>query len=1394
MVRPEDSVASALRSAWRELLRAVEILTLRLMSRIAAHLERQPQKKMASPRVRDNEESDEDYAEKAALLARPLEASPPLWERPEVCRLGTLAARFTATCQGDARGSPCDWRSSTWARSLRGYWGFELYETPDAALAAAEAEAPCGSSIEVPGAWQLQKAGSADKPIYTNIQYPIPVSDPPKMPARNPTAVYSKTFQVPEAVCRGERRVIVHVGAADNCAFCRAGGRWLAFWKDSRLPAEIDATDACSPDGKLEIRFVVLRWSDGAYLEDQDAWKLSGLIRDVYALFPPVVAGIFDVSWISNGDQLAVEVELWRASADEVEVEVRVEECGELPVRSCTHTQISDASRAVSTATSRPSGSLVRCAFRRKWKPWSAEAPYLYVVRALLRINGVLAQCEAVYFGHRRLDVVDGVLRLNSKRLVVAGANRHETCPRRGGPTVSWEDAERDVEILRRGNFNVVRTSHYPPSPAFLAACDRGGLCVVDEANIETHGMTPHPGTLADHPRWRQAFCSRLSRMIRRDRCHPSVLAWSLGNESGYGAWHRELFALARASDDRLVVYEPATWSADAPTDILCPMYARVDECRELLEERPGVPLVLSEYAHAMGNSCGGLDVYWRAFNDPAYPSFQGGCIWDMVDQGLWLDREGGFWAYGGDFGELPTDGTFCINGLLLPNREPKPTWHEAVAAQRPFGDLVVCGKADATVDVAVSRPRLDDLDFSWRVELDGVRVDGEQDALVLNRLAKSPADEALDVYEPFVLRCRLPARRPRPDEECWLTVTARLARDAPWAPKGFALGEAQLDLSDLVRGSSSSVSEEEEEENHHQAGTPERAKNARRLRVEVDEATGLPRRILVDGRDALAGAEISSNPPSGASDDVPVFLDALLAESEVGYGEVGLRGRLGYEGKRVVVAGRAYGRALSAHANSRLVIDLSEGALRAASGENVVGLSRLSLAAALNDDAAKSFPLVFKIVVVRDGRCLWSNEGTPLAMPGQIQTVDIDASNLLGATTVELIVESRWGPVDLAHAVWLDPVVWCSRAPADEVGLAYRYATGPVRLCFERAPTDNDRGGYLYAWRAAGLDEPLVLEDARRDGRGALLTLRPRRLDTALLKLHAILDDWFSADAPPAWESRLAPKLRHYAHAYAAANRLAHVDVDGGARIWRPATNACTTHPVGRSISAAQVRTPMEDDEIDEEDSSSSSSSSGAALTVTCRVETLVHDAGFCVQVSRLTFVSSGRSKCCWPSTLPRIGLALRVAPDFGPCAWLGRGPYETYPDRKLAGRVGRFEVRDVDDLYTEYVRPSTCANRTDTRRLDLGSLRIDRPGHFFDFALTRHSSSELAQARHQHELLPDPAAFHLNLDAMLMGVGGDDSWTASVHGAYLVRPPTSENPFAFEFRFTVGCDENND
>ena len=424
---------------------------------------------------------------------------------------------------------------------------------------------------------------------------------------------------------------------------------------------------------------MVLRWCDGSYLEDQDMWRLSGLFRDVTLLHKPD-SHLSDIRITPDLDAS------YRDGRLHIEVQVAANEPG-LQVRST----LFSAEEALLSCT-RPLGTDIidergRYADRVHidWsiatpRQWSAELPNLYRLTVeLLDAAGQLLEVEAHDVGFRKVEIRDDLLCLNGQPLLIRGVNRHEFDPELG-QVMTHERMLQDIRLLKQNNFNAVRTSHYPNHPEFYRLCDRLGLYLVDEANIETHGMEPM-NRLTDDPLWLPAISERVSRMVQRDRNHPCIILWSLGNESGYGAAHDAMYQwLKRQDPSRPVQYEGGGANT-AATDIVCPMYARVDEDQAFpavpkwnLKKWIGLPgetrpLILCEYAHAMGNSLGGFAHYWQAFR--GHPRLQGGFVWDWVDQELSRrDADGQhWWAYGGDFGDTPNDRQFCLNGLVFPDR-----------------------------------------------------------------------------------------------------------------------------------------------------------------------------------------------------------------------------------------------------------------------------------------------------------------------------------------------------------------------------------------------------------------------------------------------------------------------------------------------------------------------------------------------------------------------------------------------------------------------------------------------------------------------------------------------------------------------------------------------------
>lgn len=576
--------------------------------------------------------------------------------------------------------------------SLDGTWLFSLFDSPDAVPDTWPEHFTPESRIIVPGNWQTQ---GFDKPIYTNVQYPF-AADPPRVPDNNPTGCYSRTFELDDNWCTGQHTRIVFEGV-DSAFYLWCNGEWIGYSQDSRLPAEFDISQHLR-QGANRIDVMVLRLCDGSYLEDQDMWNLSGIYRSVYLLQKPA-KHITDARLTAglNGAYTdgVLEYEIRTASADRnCSIEIKV---WDVDRQTCLAAIERKPGTDWIDEMGRYKDRIVGTLDVGAVQPWSAEQPTLYRTTITLKNEqGQPIETEASSIGFRNVEIIDGRLCINGKPLLVRGVNKHEHHPETGH-TESLDQVEADIRLMKAHHFNAIRCSHYPHQTGFYDLCDRLGMYVVDEANIETHGLSPM-SLLSDDPDWLAAYMARMTRMVARDFNHPSVIIWSLGNESGIGENHTAMYAWTRRTDPSRPVQYEGGGSRTHVTDIICPMYARVAEDMRSPYEEPKYsllnlaareednrPVILCEYAHAMGNSLGGFDRYWQAFR--AHPRLQGGFIWDWVDQGLALAGKSPRqqWAYGGDFLDEINDRQFCINGLVFPDRTPHPALLEAGRVQQPL-------------------------------------------------------------------------------------------------------------------------------------------------------------------------------------------------------------------------------------------------------------------------------------------------------------------------------------------------------------------------------------------------------------------------------------------------------------------------------------------------------------------------------------------------------------------------------------------------------------------------------------------------------------------------------------------------------------------------------------
>jgi beta-galactosidase len=649
---------------------------------------------------------------------------------------------------------PRAWYASSDARSLslNGTWRFRLSDTADAhddSFAEEGYEAGDWAEITVPGHWVLQGHGS---PVYTNHLYPFPV-DPPRVPTENPTGDHLRVFDLPEDwPDLSDGGAVLRFDGVESCARIWLNGTDLGEFKGSRLPHEFAVGHLLRTAGNvLAVR--VHQWSAGSYLEDQDQWWLPGIFRDVTLLHRPA------------GSALDFFV---HASYD------HRDGSGTLRVDSDVDGRVTVPGLGIDVATGEPVTVPV--------EPWSAETPRLY--------DGVLAtegERIPLRIGFRTVELSDGLIKVNGTAVLFKGVNRHEWHPERGR-ALDLETMREDVLLMKRHNINAVRTSHYPPHPAFLDLCDEYGLWVIDECDLETHGFTEQGwrDNPVDDDRWTPALLDRAARMVERDKNHPSVVIWSLGNEAGTG---RGLTAMADwihgRDTSRLVHYEGDLTCRD--TDVYSRMYADHAEVERIgrgldggAHKRRELPFILCEYGHAMGNGPGGLADYQRLFE--AHDRLQGGFVWEWIDHGIAHPELG--YAYGGDFGEELHDGNFVCDGLLFPDRQPSPGLVEykkviepvALTGDGTDGTVRVTSKYDFT--------DLSALAFSWSYQVDGETL--ESGALSVPALAPG---ESADVKLPE------PPPGALAGEAHW-TVRAVLAADTPWAPRGHLVAWGQIPVS----------------------------------------------------------------------------------------------------------------------------------------------------------------------------------------------------------------------------------------------------------------------------------------------------------------------------------------------------------------------------------------------------------------------------------------------------------------------------------------------------------------------------------------------------------------------------------------------------------------------
>lgn len=652
--------------------------------------------------------------------------------------------------------------------SLNGEWKFSGYESPERAPEnwwSAETE----RCMPVPGNWELNGFG---KPGYVNIKYPFPY-DPPFVPHLNPTGIYRRTF---EASLRPGWRWMLNLEGVDSCCYIRINGQFLGYTQGTHNSSEFDATSLLR-EGTNELALMVLKYCDGSYLEDQDKWRMSGIIRDVFFLIRPeksicsyrITAGADGMLTVSWPDATSADLELLSPEGERL---AEAKDCHGAWSFQVEHV-----------------------------KTWSAEKPVLYSM--IIRTE---EEWIGERIGFRTVEIRNGIFLVNGQPVKLRGVNRHESDPVTGA-AITREQALRDLYLMKSHNINTIRTSHYPPAPEFLHMCDEIGFYVIDEADNESHGCVEASLTvdnhfdysgiavLANRPDYEAAVLDRIAHMVERDLNRTSVLFWSMGNESGYSVAFEHAIRWVQGRDrTRLIHYESTHLLSGAPMPnnssdtlpVFSVMYPSMEAIDRYLANRLETrPYFMCEYAHAMGNGPGGLEAYWsRIYREPR---MMGGCVWEWCDHGIETGKgpDGRpVYAYGGDFGEDPNDGNFCIDGLVFPDRTPHRGLKELAQVYRPvrvirdaagyvFQNMLAFTCAE---DVLVCR---------YEITVNGERRREGEIPLHLPPLGEQHVDECMDAQE---------------DGTC-IRFRFLTREDKPWAESGTEAGFEQIFIRPAVPG-----------------------------------------------------------------------------------------------------------------------------------------------------------------------------------------------------------------------------------------------------------------------------------------------------------------------------------------------------------------------------------------------------------------------------------------------------------------------------------------------------------------------------------------------------------------------------------------------------------------
>ncbi|WMI66232.1 glycoside hydrolase family 2 TIM barrel-domain containing protein [Aestuariibaculum sp. YM273] len=770
------------------------------------------------------------------------------WEDPLVTSINRQPARATAYSYKTVEDALEGNREKSRLVMLNGEWDFKYSVNLDQAPKDFyKTEVEGWDKIEVPSNWELK---GYDIPIYKSAVYPFRPINPPYVPKdTNGIGSYQHKFKVPKD-WQKDMTVTLHFGGVSSAFQVWLNGEFLGYGEDSFLPSEFNISPYIK-EGENVLSVQVMRYSDGAYLEDQDHWRISGIQREVFIMAEPKLR-IQDFFYQTKLDKqykdavFQLRPKLENLTGDSVRNASFEYQLYNDKNEALFKTFKDTLAKAI-VNESYPRLDNVRFGFFENKienpKKWSSEDPNLYTLVMILKDeNGSISEVKSCKVGFRSIEFSkdNGKLLINGKETYIYGVNRHDHHPVRG-KALTRADIEQDVKTIKQFNFNTIRTSHYPNDPYFYELCDEYGIMVMDEANLETHGIG---GMLSNNPSWTHAYMERMSRMVERDKNHPSVIMWSLGNESGKGPNHASMAAWTRDFDiTRPIHYEPAQGNPrlDGYIDERDPRYPSTGDHSHRFENPqddwyvdmvsrfyPGVftpqflldnkadsrPILFVEYSHSMGNSTGNMKEFWDEFR--RLPRMIGGCIWDYKDQGLLkVDESTGqeFYAYGGDFGEVRHDGNFCINGIVASDGRPKAAMYENKWVYQPATSSF--NGRQVTVKNRRAEKSLDDLTPVLSMLLNG-KVFKEVALTALNLKAGDSTIIDLNKYLPMV----------KTKGEVTYEIQFQLSEDTPWAKKGFVVAKDQFaskvlnDKSDLFSNLKGSISAAENNDAIEVSGT----------------------------------------------------------------------------------------------------------------------------------------------------------------------------------------------------------------------------------------------------------------------------------------------------------------------------------------------------------------------------------------------------------------------------------------------------------------------------------------------------------------------------------------------------------------------------------------------